>query len=133
MSAVRYVTVEWIGTADRNGAERLVVRDTEGREATFPGPSAEQTLESFLALFTAQGLRALKVELRSGLSPATGGRIYYRGLFIRRHVDVHAGLAVAFAQKLGLELLIDDRVFGVEALESAVESLLDDAAEPTIH
>jgi hypothetical protein len=132
MNAVRYVTIEWIGSADRHGAERVVVRDTAGREATFPGPGADQALESLLALFRSEGLRALRVELRSGLSASAGGRIYYRRLLLRRHVDVHAGLAVALAQKLGLELLVDDRVFGVEAVESAVESLLDET-ETTIH
>ena len=60
-------------------------------------------------------------------------RIFFRRWLRLRHVDVHVWLAVAFAQKLGLKLFIDDRVFGGEAFESVVENLLDDQADPTVH
>lgn len=114
----RYLAAEWVGTSQRHGTSRLVVRDAQGREASFPRPSTAQAVDSLLALMRAQRLRLVRVEVRSALSANAGGRLFFRKwLVLTRHIDVNTGLAVALAERLGVRMLIDDRVFQLEAFE----------------
>jgi hypothetical protein len=114
----RFVAAELVATSQRHGAARMVVRDPRGREASFVRPTTAQSVDSMVALMRSQRLRLVRVVVRSGLSMAAGGRLYFRRWFLfTRHVDVNAGLAVALAERLGVRLLIDDRVFQLEKFE----------------
>lgn len=117
MTPARYVNVDWVGTAERKGGARLVVRDQEGREASFPRPTTEQSVDALLAVLRAGKVRVVKVEVRSGLWIGAGARLHCRRrFFFSQTLDVHVWLAVALAERLKAPLVVDDRVFRIESL-----------------
>lgn len=116
MTPARYVNVDWVGTAERKGVSRLVVRDHEGREATFPRPTTEQAVDALLAVLRACKVTVKKVEVRSGLWIGAGARLHCRRWLFTQQIDVHVWLAVALADRLKVPLSVDDRVFRIESL-----------------
>lgn len=117
MMPARYVNVDWVGTAERKGGARLVVRDQDGREASFPRPTTEQSVDAVLAVLRAGKIKLVKVEVRSGLWIGAGARLHCRRwFFFSRTMDVHVWLAVALAERLKAPLYVDDRVFRIESL-----------------
>lgn len=116
MTPARYVNVDWVGTTERKDGARLVVRDQEGREASFPRPTTEQAVDALLAVLRGRRIKVVKVEVRSGLWIAAGARLHCRRWFLPQTIDVHVWLAVALAERLKTPLYVDDRVFRIESL-----------------